>query len=171
MPPCSLSRWERVRVRGFSPGATGPLRRHCVGAGSAATFTPRPLPMGEGAIRLLITEEVPWPCTRAAFILVYGIATWQCGGSGNLGVAQRTVQRALRSTGPASLTLSWHARHAFDGAVVKRGLFPQNPVCSSYASQHWLLSSGTIFASGILYPMRVQTIVTCWFSMVMLPLR
>src|SRR5438093_13589613 len=33
------SPWERVRVRGFFR-YLGTLRRHCVGAGSAATFTP-----------------------------------------------------------------------------------------------------------------------------------
>src|SRR5438105_13659473 len=43
------SLWERARVRGLVPGAARPLRRHCVGAGSAATFTPSPLPRGEGA--------------------------------------------------------------------------------------------------------------------------
>jgi hypothetical protein len=55
------SLWERVRVRGFVPGPAWPLRRHCVGAESVATFTPRPLarlcrrraqpfPRGEGAM-------------------------------------------------------------------------------------------------------------------------
>jgi hypothetical protein len=36
MVSCPLSRWERVRVRGFCPY---PLE----------TLTPRPLPLGEGA--------------------------------------------------------------------------------------------------------------------------
>ena len=43
----SLSHWERVRgPRGWRCGSK-PLRRHCVGAGSAATFTPPALSRGE----------------------------------------------------------------------------------------------------------------------------
>src|SRR5207302_782078 len=83
MPSCSLSLRERVRVRGFFPGSTRSLRRHCVVAGGAATFTPRPLPEGEGAIgdnhaaptgeatgtghhRMYRRAQMVWPLSRPA---------------------------------------------------------------------------------------------------------
>ena len=47
------SLWERVRVRGLVPGRAGLPRRHCVGAGSAATFTPA-LSRGESALCALL---------------------------------------------------------------------------------------------------------------------
>ena len=53
-----LSRRERVRVRGFRPHTTGTLRRHCVGAGSAATFTPA-LSRWERELKALHTMTLP----------------------------------------------------------------------------------------------------------------